>query len=68
MIELTHEDKQIVAYGLNAYADRMYQDFLAYKRQGNTEASDDCMLHYKRAREIAQKFYEEFLAEKKVMA
>ena len=63
-MNLTKEDKQIIAFGLNAYADRMYQDLVAYKRQNNDEASDDCMHFYKRAKALAEEFYKEFLAEK----
>ena len=53
MPPISKEDNSIIAYALGKYAERMYDDMVTYKRQGNEPAAEDCHKHYKRATELS---------------
>lgn len=47
-------DRTIILTALQMYRERMYEDSLTYRRQGNTEASEDCRKYFHRASEIGE--------------
>lgn len=56
-IKLTKSDAEAISWGLTHRSLMMYQDAVAYKRQGNEEAFADCHKEYLRCQELSNKFY-----------
>jgi hypothetical protein len=55
-LDLTQEDIKNIQWSLINRSFQMYDDAVAYKKQGNEEAFKDCHKEYLRAQELAYMF------------
>lgn len=57
-IELTQEELVIIDIALSGRASAMFNDSRTYRKNGNTEAADDCWAEMKKADELREKLKE----------
>lgn len=55
-LDLTQEDIKNIQWSLINRSFKMYDDAIAYKKNGNEEAFEDCHKEYLRAQELAYMF------------
>lgn len=55
-LDLTQEDIKNIQWSLINRSFKMYDDAIAYKKQGNEDAFEDCHKEYLRSQELAHMF------------
>lgn len=67
-LDLTEEDIKNIQWSLINRSFKMYDDAIAYKKQGNEEAFEDCHKEYMRAQELAYMFLQLLPQDSETMA